>query len=124
MTFLVRTLTLSGLFVVALTVSYFGVDPLGLGMLLFAAFVVVAVAWGTVDGRDGPALPAVVTWFLVALATGVVMPVATTLVNGQWAPTTLVRDTLATLPFVMVLVYPPALVGIAIGAQLRRRRTA
>lgn len=122
-TYLVRASVFILLFLVVLTVSEFGVDPWGLGLAMFAAFVLIATVWGVLDGRAGAALPAVVTWFLVALTVGVVMPLGTSVVNDEWSLVTMARDALATLPFILLLVFPPALMGIGIGSFLRRGRT-
>jgi hypothetical protein len=117
--FLVRAAVFVVLLAVALTLSYF-VDPQPLGLVVSAAFGLVALVWGLLDGRAAPVLPAVVAWFAVALALGVVMPLGTALVAGEWVLAAFVDDTLALLPFILLLVFAPALLGLGIGAAVRQ----
>ena len=118
----VRLLLLAVLFVAALGLGHLtGTDPLGLGLLLFALYVVVAAGWAFRDGRAGPFLRVASVWSLVAVGLGVVLPLGTAAMEGFDAGV-LGRDVLSTVPFTLVLVGVPALLGAALGATLGSRR--
>ncbi|MCV2489662.1 hypothetical protein OF117_09820 [Geodermatophilus sp. YIM 151500] len=96
---------------------------IGLGLLLLALPVAVAVVWAGVDGvrtgrRARPATPVVRVWIVTAIATGVVqavqVPVAAALSGGEPTVAVLVDALFGLAPFVAVTVGVPALVTLAV----------
>lgn len=117
--FVVRTLALSVVYVVALVVADTSdsTDALGIGLMVFLAFVLIAIVWGVVDGRRGPAGQAIVVWLLVGAALGVVTALAILVRESADA---FASDLASGVPFFAILVGVPAAVGVGIGALLRR----
>jgi hypothetical protein len=121
--FALRTVVLSVVTVV-LMVAYLSSDaaedPLGLGLLVFAVYVVVALVWGLVDGVRHGAGSSLVVWLLVGLATGCLLPVISAVDAGS--ADDLGDDLAGTIPFFTLLVLVPAAIGIAVGAVVRAVR--
>jgi len=118
---LVRVLVLSAIDVLALVLVYLSntTDPLGPGLLLFLMFVLVALVWGVVDGR-GAARQAILVWVVVSALVGVELAVSAAIVDDAAGITA--SDVGGTAVFAMVLILPPALLGIGIGALLGRNK--
>ena len=95
-------------------------DPLGLGLLVFAIYVVFALVWGLVDGIRHGFGSSVLVWFLVGPATGALVPLITVVDTGETS--TLGEDLASALPFFTLLVLIPAVVGIGVGAIIRKVR--
>lgn len=96
-------------------------DPLGPGLLLFLVFVVVAFAWGILDGlRSGPV--ALVTWAVVSAGVGLVLELELALTDDT--VTSSVGSVLSTMIFTLFLVGVPALAGVGLGALIAGMRTS
>lgn len=117
---LVRTLVLAAMYVVTLVVQAQSgtTDPLGFGLLLFLAWVVVAGVWGIFDGGRRPAGPSLVVWLLVAAAIGVVLVLGTVILQGRDG----FDGAVDTVIFTVILIGAPAAIGVGIGALVRRAR--
>lgn len=88
-------------------------DPLGAGLLAFLILVVVAFGWAFVDGLRLGLVPAFVGWLLAAALSGLALPVAVGLANdGELA-----LD-LEDAVFFAILLFIPALAGLAIGGAV------
>ena len=96
-------------------------DPLGLGLLVFAIYVVFALVWGLVDGIRHGFGSSLLVWALVGLATGALVPLITVLDTGETGA--LAEDLANTVPFFTLLILVPAAVGIAVGAIVRAIRS-
>ncbi len=118
--FAVRTLVLSVIYVVALVLidASESTDPLGAGLLVFLAFVALALVWGVVDGRRGPAVRAILVWVLTGAALGIVTTIG---IAVQDSGSGVVEDLVFSIPFFAVMIGVPAAIGVAIGSLLRRR---
>ena len=122
--FLVRTVVLAAvnaLLILLWLNSEAAEDPLGLGLLVFAIYVVVALVWGLVDGIRHGFGSSVLVWLLVGLATGALVPLITVIDTGETS--TLGADLANTVPFFTLLILIPAAVGIAVGAIVRAIRS-
>ncbi|MBJ7356635.1 hypothetical protein [Nocardioides sp.] len=122
--FLLRTVVLAALnalLILAWLSSEAAEDPLGLGLLVFAIYVVVALGWGLVDGVRHGVGPSALVWLLVGLATGALVPLITVIDTGETA--TLGDDLASTVPFFTLLILVPAVVGIAVGTAIRAVRS-
>lgn len=119
--FLARTLVLTALYAAAIAIIDVSetTDPLGPGLLLFLAFILIALVWGVFDGR-GAARQAILVWLLVAAAMGAVLILGTALLDDT--TTVDAGEVGGTMLFTTVLLFPPALIGIGIGALLGRTR--
>ncbi len=95
--------------------------PLGLGLLVFAIYVVFALVWGVIDGIRHGFGSSVLVWLLVGLATGALVPLITVVDTGDAA--NLGEDLANTVPFFTILILVPAAVGIAVGAVVRAVRS-
>lgn len=117
---LVRTVVLAAMYVATLAIMAASgtTDPLGYGLLLFLAWVVVAGVWGIVDGARRPAGPTLAVWLLVAAAIGLVVVLGTVILEGSDR----FDSALDTVIFSVVLVGVPAALGVGIGALVRRAR--
>ena len=117
---LVRTLVLAAMYVATLAIMAASgtTDPLGYGLLLFLAWVVVAGVWGIVDGARRPAGPSLVVWLLVAAAIGLVVVVGTMIIDGSDR----LDGALDTVIFSVILIGVPAAIGVGIGALVRGAR--
>ncbi|MGZ8588912.1 MAG: hypothetical protein ACXWYU_14555 [Actinomycetota bacterium] len=117
--FAVRTLVLSVVYVVALVLidASDGTDPLGAGLLVFLAFVILALVWGLVDGRRGPAVRAILVWLLAGAALGIVTTIG---IAVQDSESGVVEDLVFSIPFFAVMIGVPAAIGVGIGTLLRR----
>jgi hypothetical protein len=118
--FAVRTLALSGIYVVALVAfeTSGSTDGLGAGLLVFLVFVLVAIVWGVVDGRRGSAGTAIAAWFLTGAALGVVTSVVIAIQESDAGA--LGSDLAGGVPFFAIMIGIPAAVGVGIGALVRR----
>ena len=96
-------------------------DPLGLGLLVFAVYVVFALVWGLVDGIRHGFGSSLLVWLLVGLATGALVPLITVVDTGE--ASTLGEDLAGTVPFFTLLILIPAAVAIALGAVVRSVRS-
>jgi hypothetical protein len=119
-TLLLRAVVFSLLFAAAVAGSYLGGDPLALGLLVFAAFVVMSMVWGFRDGRTTSFGRASLVWLLVTLPLGIVMTLVPWLLAEGNSASTIAGDLVRTLPFVLAIVTVPAVLGAAVG-DLRRR---
>jgi hypothetical protein len=118
--FLLRTVVLAVLnaaLILAWLNSEAAEDPLGLGLLVFAIYVVFALVWGLVDGIRHGFGSSVLVWLLVGLSTGALVPLITVIDTGETS--TLADDLAGTVPFFTLLILIPAAVGIAVGAVVR-----
>ncbi len=115
----VRTLVLSVIYVVALVLidQSESTDPLGAGLLVFLAFVVLALVWGVVDGRRGPAVRAILVWVLAGAALGIVTTIG---IAVQDSGSDVVEDLVSSIPFFAVMIGVPAAIGVGVGALIRR----
>ncbi len=122
--FALRTIVLAAvnaLLILAWLNSEAAEDPLGLGLLVFAIYVVFALGWGLIDGiRHGFGSSALV-WLLVGLATGALVPVITAVDAGSMSG--LADDLANTLPFFTILIVVPAAIGVAVGTAVRAIRS-
>jgi hypothetical protein len=122
--FALRTVVLAAvnaLLILAWLSSEAAEDPLGLGLLVFAIYVLFALVWGLVDGIRHGFGSSVLVWLLVGLATGALVPLITALDAGSTSG--LADDLANTLPFFTILILVPAVVGIAVGAVVRAVRS-
>lgn len=117
--FAVRTVVLSVIYVVALVLidASDSTDPLGAGLLVFLAFILVALAWGVVDGRRGPAVRAILVWILAGAALGIVTTIG---IAVQDSGSDVAEDLVFSIPFFAVMIGVPAALGVGVGALLRR----
>jgi hypothetical protein len=118
--FLLRTVVLAVLnaaLILAWLNSEAAEDPLGLGLLVFAIYVVFALVWGLVDGIRHGFGSSVLVWLLVGAATGALVPLITVIDTGETS--TLADDLASTVPFFTLMILIPAAVGIAVGAIVR-----
>jgi hypothetical protein len=118
--FVLRTVVLAAinaLLILAWLSSDAAEDPLGLGLLVFAIYVVVAFGWGLVDGIRHGFGSSVLVWLLVGLATGALVPVITAVDAGSTSG--FADDLSNTVPFFTLMILIPAVVGIAVGAIVR-----
>jgi hypothetical protein len=121
--FVLRTVVLAALnaaLIFAWLSSDAAEDPLGLGLLVFAIYVVLALVWGLVDGIRHGFGSSVLVWLLVGLATGALVPLITVLDTGETGA--LGEDLANTVPFFTLLILVPAAVGIAVGAVVHAIR--
>lgn len=121
MPFLVRSLVLVAIYLVALVAINASdtTDPLGPGLLVFFGFVVVALVWGTVDGVRGSAPRAILVWVLAGAVLGLATSVG---ILVQDTGSDFGEDLAFSLPFFAVLVGLPAALGAGVGALIRRGR--
>lgn len=121
MPFLVRSLVLVAIYLVALVAINASdtTDPLGPGLLVFFGFVVVALVWGTVDGARGSAPRAILVWVLAGAVLGLATSVG---ILVQDTGSDFGEDLAFSLPFFAVLVGLPAALGAGVGALIRRGR--
>lgn len=121
MPFLVRSLVLVAIYLVALAAINASdtTDPLGPGLLVFFGFVVVALVWGTVDGARGSAPRAILVWVLAGAVLGLATSVG---ILVQDTGSDFGEDLAFSLPFFAVLVGLPAALGAGVGALIRRGR--
>lgn len=119
--FLVRSLVLIAVYVVALLAINASdtTDPLGPGLLVFFAFVAVALVWGTVDGARGSAPRAILVWVLAGAVLGVATSVG---ILVQDTDSSFGEDLAFSVPFFAVLIGLPAALGAGVGALIRRGR--
>ena len=119
----VRLVVFAVVFVLALVIVQLSgtTDPLGPGLLLFLVFVLMALVWGFRDGR-GAALAAVVVWLLASLAMGIVFTAGTAVVDES--VTVDAAEFGSNVLFGLLLILPPALIGIGVGALTARGRSA
>src|SRR4051794_16282091 len=82
---LVRTAVVIAVIAVFVAVLYSSdsTDALGAGLLAFLILVVLAFAWALVDGVRLGLVPALVGWLLAAAFSGVGIPAALALANGD-----------------------------------------
>ena len=121
--FVLRTVVLAvinALLIVAWLNSDAAEDPLGLGLLVFAIYVVIALGWGLVDGIRHGFGSSLLVWLLVGAATGALVPLISAVDAGTSSG--LADDMATTLPFFTLMILIPAAVGIAVGAVVRRVR--
>lgn len=90
---------------------------IGLGLLLFALLVVVGGAWGAADGARQAYSTVAVTWVVVAVLIGVLVPVVTFLrQSASWR--VLISDLAQVAPFITVLIAASALLGALLGRAI------
>ncbi|MGZ6827995.1 MAG: hypothetical protein ACXVGH_14515, partial [Mycobacteriales bacterium] len=104
----VRTLTLTVLYVGAVLVSSRSTDALGVGLLLFLVLVAVALVWGIVDGRRLSAGRALLVWTVTSALMGVVVAVGSILNDSALGWGDLPGELGSDVPFVLVLLLVPA----------------
>lgn len=100
-----------------------GEDALGAGLLYFLLVMAVALAWAVWDGSRRPYPAAAAVWVLAGIGTTVGIALAAVLMEPDASGS--FGDELSDgFLFLTLLVVVPALVGAALGALVRRSRTA
>ncbi|WP_114422767.1 hypothetical protein [Nocardioides houyundeii] len=117
----VRLLVLAAGYGVALLLAT-GEDGLGVGLLLFAGYALVALVWSFFDARSIGFLPALVRWCVVAVVLAPVTGLAAQ--DGSFDLEVFLEDLATFVPFLLALIGVPAALGAAAGTLLRRRSSA
>jgi hypothetical protein len=97
-------------------------DGLGTGLLAFATCVVIALVWGGYDGWRGGLGRVVLLWLAVGALTPLGMELVLRVNDG--ALDSDAGDLLGFVVLMVVLIAVPAIVAGAVGAVLRRLRSA
>lgn len=118
----VRLLLFAAVFAAALVIVQLSgtTDPLGPGLLVFLVFVLMGLVWGFLDGR-GAARQAVVVWLVASLAMGIVFTAGTAVVDESM--TLNAEEFGSNVLFGLLLIFPPALIGIGVGALTARGKS-
>lgn len=93
-------------------------DPLGIGLLFFAAVGAVTGVWSIVDGHKLGVRRTVLVWAITGTLLGLAMPFVVGLGEG-FDRSVVLADVKTFVPFMIVLVMAPAAVGGAIGHASR-----
>jgi len=95
---------------------------IGAGLLAFAIVIVISLIWSVVDGRRAGLAPTAVRWAIVAVVLSIGWVLLLVVVEGDDSMTTreAVGAAFGLVPFTIVLVLVPSLVGAAIGQSLHR----
>ena len=93
-------------------------DALSAGLLAFLILITVAFVWALVDGVRRGLVPALVVWALTSAVAGLGIPVVIALKND----TGIVEEFGDGALFFGLLLFVPALVGLAIGGLVHRTR--
>lgn len=88
---------------------------IGIGLLAFGLVALAAAVWGWYDGRRLDFGALAVTWGLVGVLMGLIVPVFTALVDDELDARVLASDIVVLMPFIAGLVAGPALVAGAVG---------
>lgn len=100
-----------------------GGDALGAGLLYFLLVMAAALGWAVWDGSRRPYPGAAAVWVLAGIGTTVGIALTAVLMEPE-ASGSFGEELGDGFLFLTLLVVVPALVGAAIGAQLRRTRVA
>ena len=98
-------------------------DPdIGAGLIAFGIIIIISFVWSVVDGRRSGLTSTAARWAIVAVvfSLGWVVLLAVAERDGSMSTRDALSASLGLVPFTIVLVLVPSLVGAAIGQSLRR----
>lgn len=92
---------------------------IGAGLIVFALIVVTAFIWGFVDGGRIPISVLAAVWLAVGATLGVADPFLIAMSGGELDWSVVCSDLVTFVPFDLVLVGVPAIIGGALGLAAR-----
>lgn len=95
---------------------------IGIGLLAFLLVVGAAAAWGWYDVSRMPYPVLAVTWGVVGLLMGLIVPLFTAVGDNEFDVRVVASDIVTGMPFMAILIAGPALVAGALGLLIRGSR--
>jgi hypothetical protein len=100
-----------------------GEDALGVGLLYFLLVALLALTWAAVDAARQDVARTIVVWVLAGAFVGLGIPLTAAVLEPD-SSLSLAEEVRDGFVFLVLLVAVPALVGAAVGAVVRRSRSA
>jgi len=95
---------------------------IGIGLLAFLLVVGAAAAWGWYDVSRMPYPVLAVTWGVVGLLMGLIVPLFTAVGDNEFDVRVVASDIVTGMPFMPILIAGPAPVAGALGLLIRGSR--